>query len=85
MAGVEVVVNHELCNLCGLCIDLCPTRVFNIRNGSLVIDSSRCIYCFGCVALCPRRAITLKLSKNWIEIIPCTVKVRSLEEFMKKD
>jgi NAD-dependent dihydropyrimidine dehydrogenase PreA subunit len=54
-----VLVEEELCDLCGLCVELCPARVFEEGPGRIEAFSEKCIGCGGCVPLCPRDAITL--------------------------
>lgn len=48
------------CNLCRLCIELCPTEVFRIEGNRLIHEDEKCIYCRGCELLCPQKAITAK-------------------------
>jgi len=48
------------CNLCGICIDYCPTKAIKKGEKEVVIDSISCVGCGICVPLCPREAIDLK-------------------------
>lgn len=48
------------CNLCGLCVEACPTDVFKIYESHVVVDEDNCIYCRGCEIICPEKAISLK-------------------------
>ncbi|MEM0015341.1 MAG: 4Fe-4S binding protein [Zestosphaera sp.] len=58
---MRVSVNVEpSCNLCGLCVELCPACVFRIENGRLVREEGKCIYCRGCELLCPQKAIRIR-------------------------
>ncbi|RLG81255.1 MAG: ferredoxin [Thermoprotei archaeon] len=58
-ALVEVIIDHNKCDVCGLCITYCPTRVF-YKVGDLVFaDSNNCIECYGCIPLCPHGAISI--------------------------
>ncbi|HLN89920.1 MAG TPA: CoB--CoM heterodisulfide reductase iron-sulfur subunit A family protein, partial [Candidatus Binatia bacterium] len=52
----------EKCNLCGVCIDQCPTKAIKIEKDKLVIDPISCIGCGVCVPTCPQGAIDLKNS-----------------------
>ena len=58
-------VDIDKCNACGICVDECPTRVIEIRDGARVpsrIDKSvaRCINCGHCVTVCPHGAFSLR-------------------------
>ncbi|GEM_PF-427498 len=66
---VIVSVDEASCNLCGTCVEICPTNVFAISEGRLRIESSRCIYCRGCEALCPKKAISLKALDEGLKIL----------------
>ncbi len=48
------------CDLCGLCIDHCPTKAIKKNKKDVVIDPISCVGCGICVPLCPREAIDLK-------------------------
>ena len=47
----------EKCRLCGICVNACPPRAIEIKNGKLVFDYHRCIRCFCCRELCPDGAL----------------------------
>ena len=54
---VSVQVDEELCNLCGLCVDLgCPALVV---GDSAVAISADCSVCGVCLAVCRRGALSL--------------------------
>jgi uncharacterized protein (DUF362 family)/Pyruvate/2-oxoacid:ferredoxin oxidoreductase delta subunit len=48
------------CELCGICVNACPPRAIQIRNGQLVFDYHSCIRCFCCRELCPHGALDIK-------------------------
>lgn len=53
----------EVCNHCGLCIDLCPTCAIERKGtGTVLLSKSQCTQCQACVGFCPtgtmRRAST---------------------------
>lgn len=59
--AVEVLVDHEKCTLCKLCVDLCPAYVFIIEDNKVKALSDKCVECYGCVPLCPTKAISIKI------------------------
>lgn len=70
MVTYRVVINiGPSCDLCGLCVDVCPTGVFKIEGGKLVVNEELCIYCKGCVALCPRKAISMSMLDEGLKIM----------------
>ncbi|MFQ6050975.1 MAG: ferredoxin family protein [Candidatus Hydrothermarchaeota archaeon] len=55
------VVDHEKCDGDGICVDVCPTEVFELEEGkSIVARPEECIECEVCVDECPQGAITLE-------------------------
>lgn len=64
-------VDTELCNVCGTCVDVCPTGA--IADDCLSLDASKCIKCCACVKSCPAEARSLRspfapvLSANFSE------------------
>ncbi len=55
-------INHNLCTLCGACMEICPARpkALSIRHGRVAINDERCILCYCCNEICPSRAVNLK-------------------------
>ena len=44
----------DVCNQCGLCIDMCPVGALSRRkNGIVWLDKEICIGCQACVGFCP--------------------------------
>lgn len=42
------------CNMCGLCIDMCPVQALKrLSNGTVVLNKKACIGCQACVGFCP--------------------------------
>jgi NAD-dependent dihydropyrimidine dehydrogenase PreA subunit len=51
----------EKCNGCGRCIEVCPHKVFDLRDGkSEIIDKDGCMECGACAKNCPFNAIEVK-------------------------
>lgn len=56
------------CNLCFMCINLCPTKIIGIKdNNNLVIDYDFCIGCYRCTNFCPSNAINGSISSFGIK------------------
>ncbi|MDO9628776.1 MAG: EFR1 family ferrodoxin [Acholeplasmataceae bacterium] len=54
-------MNHAIlleknCTLCNKCVELCPTKNFVIKDGTLRVRN-RCILCYRCVNHCPVQAL----------------------------
>ncbi|MDW8011287.1 MAG: 4Fe-4S binding protein [Sulfolobales archaeon] len=58
----------DACYLCGLCVENCPTGVFQITDKHLKVDQENCIYCRGCEVLCPVKAISTRLLDEGLTI-----------------
>jgi ferredoxin len=53
-------IDPQLCNGCGLCIDLCPTNALDWQGEIAVLAApERCDYCATCETVCPTEAIEL--------------------------
>jgi heterodisulfide reductase subunit A len=48
------------CDLCGICINQCPTKAIKKGEEEVIIDPVSCIGCGICIPLCPKGAIDLK-------------------------
>ncbi len=55
-------LNHDNCNNCKACVDLCPVRAINKQT--LIIDERLCIRCMSCVKKCPNGARTLEYKRS---------------------
>jgi uncharacterized protein (DUF169 family)/NAD-dependent dihydropyrimidine dehydrogenase PreA subunit len=61
---VKIEIDKERCRGCGICVDFCPTSVFELSdiNGRKVSSAARrddCCACNTCAGQCPEGAITL--------------------------
>ncbi len=53
-----LILNPDKCIGCGLCVEVCPHRVFELDNKKArIADFNACIECGACVNNCPARAI----------------------------
>lgn len=76
-------LNKQLCNGCGVCVDVCPKKAISqlfgvVDNGVFIkkpcikIDSEICNFCGECVALCPLKALVMKVDgkkTSFVEMI----------------
>jgi len=58
---VTVKVDLEKCDGDAVCVSICPTSVFELKNDkSVVVREQDCILCMACVAQCAKQAIEVK-------------------------
>lgn len=58
---VEISVHEQACRGCEMCVDVCPTRVFEFdaeKRLCVVKHAEDCIACLSCNYICPSGAIT---------------------------
>ncbi|HDM23995.1 MAG TPA: ferredoxin family protein [Candidatus Bathyarchaeota archaeon] len=56
----KVTVNTERCIGCGICVNICPAKVFQLINGKAYpVNAERCLLCRACKTHCPVDAISL--------------------------
>ena len=48
---------QDIPQICGLCIEYCPTGVFVLEDREIRVYEEKCIYCRSCEVLCPKKAI----------------------------
>lgn len=59
---MSVLINHQACNLCEKCIDICPGNLLVKRKGKVSIrEPGECWDCAACVKECPSQAVKLYL------------------------
>ncbi len=62
MMAVIPVVDEELCDGCGACVEACHTNAVEIVNGKAAfVRAEDCDYCTDCESLCPKGAIKCPL------------------------
>jgi ferredoxin len=58
----------ERCNLCGFCVQACPTRALFIRETqnetALILKEAACIRCGKCERICEAKALTMQPAFN---------------------
>lgn len=68
------MVDQEICNMCGQCVEICPPRALVRKEKNLIFDYGRCIRCFCCLEICPEGAISikagwaLKMVGQWLKV-----------------
>ena len=73
---MELIINQELCNGCGACVEACPYAAIYMHNGKAFIDQSKCAYCQSCIAMCPTGAVQLiKTERQIVSVKPTSVEV----------
>jgi len=50
-------INHELCDVCGTCVSVCPIDAIVVQEFIVNIDNEKCINCLNCLKVCPIKAI----------------------------
>jgi L-aspartate semialdehyde sulfurtransferase ferredoxin len=61
MNAIDIHIDDKACVGCNLCVDECPTKVFDRREGDdvpKVKNSQECFGCLSCSEICPATAIT---------------------------
>ncbi len=58
---VTLELNVDKCIGCGLCSEVCPHRVFEIKEKrAVIVDRDGCMECGACSSNCPVDAINVK-------------------------
>lgn len=65
----KIEINRDWCKGCGICIEFCPTKVFerDIEGKPIIKDESKCISCQLCELRCPDFVITVEVDKDGCE------------------
>jgi ferredoxin len=58
-SGYVAALNHEECEGCGTCVDICPFNALSLGESGSVLDWERCMGCGACEVKCPLEAIKL--------------------------
>lgn len=58
---VDILLYDKACRGCGMCADICPTKVFEFDEElhlARISHPEDCIACLSCTYICPSGAIT---------------------------
>ncbi|MFX1326762.1 MAG: EFR1 family ferrodoxin [Promethearchaeota archaeon] len=59
--------NHDKCQKCEQCIDICPVNCIKMTdNGPILLSKPSCIHCAACILNCPFNAI--EVNTNWVRL-----------------
>jgi DNA-directed RNA polymerase subunit D len=64
-----IIEVDDKCDGCGLCVEKCPTKVFDLKNNKAVVNKDnllKCHLCNECVELCSKDAVTVKTNNDFI-------------------
>jgi len=57
--GVTIEIDYDKCTGAAVCVDVCPSEVFQIVDGkSTAPNIDACVECCACVQNCPENAIS---------------------------
>jgi Fe-S-cluster-containing hydrogenase component 2 len=52
-----ILVNEDVCDLCGACVSVCPVDAMEMTHNMLAIIESVCVECDKCIHICPVEAL----------------------------
>jgi len=58
--AVTTVIDRELCNGCGLCVDVCPADTITLKEKKAFVTGDQSLGCGHCAAACPTGAIKVE-------------------------
>ena len=59
---IPVVIDHEKCTKCLVCVEKCPTDTLSEKNDRIIVANDayfRCIRCKYCLEVCPVDAVKI--------------------------
>ncbi len=61
LEGKPVAVNEAWCKGCEICVEYCPKKVFDMKDGKAIVSRpENCVLCGLCQLRCPDFAIELE-------------------------
>lgn len=55
-----ITIDETKCTVCGECVDMCPSEIYIVEGGRLVVgNSDDCSNCQSCISVCEPGAITI--------------------------
>lgn len=66
---MALLIDHDVCTLCGDCIPVCPFGSLEIKDEELVVYES-CTLCGACVPVCPVEALSIEEVQRSVAINP---------------
>lgn len=55
-----ITIDEAKCTNCGECVKICPSEVYKLENGRVVVgNSDDCSRCESCLSVCVPGAITV--------------------------
>ena len=59
--GSSVTVDVDKSIGCGVCVDVCPVEVYELKDGkAVVVNEEECLGCESCVEVCEQGAVTIE-------------------------
>ncbi|RMH74224.1 MAG: 4Fe-4S dicluster domain-containing protein [Gemmatimonadetes bacterium] len=52
-----IKVDENLCDICGVCVSVCPVDCIDMPERALIVHNDTCIQCNKCIDICPVRAL----------------------------
>ena len=52
-----MIINRELCDICGTCVAVCPSDAIIVSEFFVTINNDKCAECLKCLKVCPIKAI----------------------------